>query len=392
LVVGSIAGLGVDKTVVSFGNGVGATVASVGTLIALGAIFGKLLADSGGADQIVDTIVGRASVRALPWAMALVGMIIGLPMFFEIGLVLLMPVILLVARGSGLSLMRVGVPALAGLSAMHGFVPPHPGPLAAVAALKADLGLTLALGVLIAVPTVIVGGPLFSRFADRWVTAPLPELFGGPTSGGAGGDAGGDAGSGSGVGSHQTVRTKRPTFTVTLGTVLLPVVLMLGKAIADVVDSKGHGLAKRSLDFIGTPLIALLIAVLVAMVTLGRRWVGQREVGEGGRAVAAPDRRHHLHRRCRRWFQAGLGRQRHLEDHRVLGVRQHRVTAAAGLVCGGIDPARDRIGNGRHGDHRGHSRPGHRDADQLARVAAGAGNRRRFTLPSRTSTMRVSGW
>ena len=100
----------------------------VGILIALGAMFAKLLADSGGADQIVDTIVGRASPRALPWAMALVGAIIGLPMFFEIGLVLLMPVIYLVARASQLSLITVGIPALAGLSAMHGLVPPHPGP------------------------------------------------------------------------------------------------------------------------------------------------------------------------------------------------------------------------------------------------------------------------
>ena len=90
-------------------------------------MFGKLLADSGGADQIVDTIVGRSSTRMLPWSMALVGAIIGLPMFFEIGLVLLMPVIFLVSRRSGLSLMKIGIPALAGLSAMHGLVPPHRG-------------------------------------------------------------------------------------------------------------------------------------------------------------------------------------------------------------------------------------------------------------------------
>ena len=177
LLVGAIAGLGHGQDRGEFRRRVGATVASVGTLIALGAIFGKLLADSGGADQLVDTIVGRSSERALPWAMALVGMIIGLPMFFEIGLVLLMPVILLVARRSGLPLMRVAIPALAGLSAMHGFVPPHPGPLAAVGALNADLGLTLGLGVLVAVPTVIVGGPLFSRFVARWVDVPVPELF-----------------------------------------------------------------------------------------------------------------------------------------------------------------------------------------------------------------------
>jgi GntP family gluconate:H+ symporter len=321
VLVGAIAGLGLDKTVNSFGTGVGSTVASVGTLIALGAIFGKLLADSGGADQIVDTIVGRSTERSLPWAMALVGMIIGLPMFFEIGLVLLMPVILLVARRSGLPLMRVAIPALAGLSAMHGFVPPHPGPLAAVGALHADLGLTLGLGVLVAIPTVIVGGPLFSRFAARWVDVPVPELFlgaaveqpagaglgrssgkgsGGAGSGGhsgssaeigtgPGGHSGGAAGAGGAGGSTLATGTtagsvgaaadnlaarpapllKRPSFPVTLSTVLLPVVLMLAKAIADVVDENGSGVIKRSLDFIGTPLIALLLAVLVGMWTLG---------------------------------------------------------------------------------------------------------------------------
>jgi GntP family gluconate:H+ symporter len=291
LLVGAIAGLGMDKTVTSFGVGVGATVASVGTLIALGAIFGKLLADSGGADQLVDTIVGRSSERALPWAMALVGMIIGLPMFFEIGLVLLMPVILLTARRSGLPLMRVAIPALAGLSAMHGFVPPHPGPLAAVGALNADLGLTLGLGVLVAVPTVIVGGPLFSRFAARWVDVPVPELFLGAAAEerarldrarpGAGSAAATGSGSAVGSGAGSVAVTgdlaasgprpefRRPSFAVTLTTVLLPVVLMLAKAIADVVDEKGHGVLKRALDFVGTPLIALLLAVLLAIYTFG---------------------------------------------------------------------------------------------------------------------------
>ena len=113
--------------------------------------------------------------------MALVGALIGLPMFFEIGLVLLMPVIFLVARRSGQSLIRVGIPALAGLSVMHGLVPPHPGPLVAIAALKADLGLTLALGVLVAIPTVIIAGPLFARFAARWVDVPPPRAVRAPT-------------------------------------------------------------------------------------------------------------------------------------------------------------------------------------------------------------------
>ena len=239
-------GLGV---LASFGSGFGTTAAGVGILIALGAMFAKLLADSGGADQIVDTIVGHASPRTLPWAMALVGGIIGLPMFFEIGLVLLMPVIYLVARRAQVSLITVGIPALAGLSAMHGLVPPHPGPLTAIGYLHADLGVTLALGVLVAVPTVIVSGPVFGRIAGRWVDVPAPHTF--------------DA-----VVDEQG--TKRPSFGVTLFSVLLPVVLMMGKALVDIFIEDATDTTRQVFDLLGTPLVALLIATVVAMFTLGR--------------------------------------------------------------------------------------------------------------------------
>src|SRR3954469_18394159 len=177
LTVGAIAGENLNDVIISFTTGIGTTVASVGVLIALGAIFARLLADSGGADQVVDTIVGRATGRALPWAMALVGAIIGLPMFFEIGLVLLMPVIYLVARRAQVSLITVGIPALAGLSAMHGFVPPHPGPVTAIDLLHADLGVTLGLGILVAIPTIIVAGPLYGTLAGRWVVVEPPTTY-----------------------------------------------------------------------------------------------------------------------------------------------------------------------------------------------------------------------
>lgn len=126
MLVGGMAGLPLKGITTSFTTGVGSTVAGVGVLIALGAIIGRLLADSGGADQLVDTIVNKATPAQIPWAMALVGALIGLPMFFEIGFVLLIPVIILITRRSGQPLMRVGIPALAGLSAMHALVPPHP--------------------------------------------------------------------------------------------------------------------------------------------------------------------------------------------------------------------------------------------------------------------------
>lgn len=268
LLVGVVGGLSVSATTDSFTKGVGSTVAGVGLLIALGAMIGKLLADSGGADQIVDTIIGKASPAALPWAMGLVGAIIGLPMFFEIGLVLLIPVILMVTRRSGLPLMKIGIPALAGLSAMHGFVPPHPGPLVAVDALKANLGLTLGLGVLVAIPVIIVAGPLFSTLAARWVPVGAPDLFLGvqerTTTAGGASDPGATATTGDPAGAR-----RRPSFGATLFTVLLPVVLMMGKALADIGLAKEHPI-RVTLDFLGAPLLALLITVLVGMFTLGR--------------------------------------------------------------------------------------------------------------------------
>jgi GntP family gluconate:H+ symporter len=249
LAVGIVAGVDVADVITSFTTGFGTTAAGVGILIALGAMFAKLLADSGGADEIVDQIVGRANARMLPWAMALVGAIIGLPMFFEIGLVLLMPVIYLVARRAQLSLITVGIPALAGLSAMHGLVPPHPGPLVAIESLGADLGTTLALGVLVAIPTVIVAGPLFAPIAGRWVPVPAPDRF---------------------EAREAEKMVQRPTFAITLFTVLLPVVLMMGKALADIIEDDEDNLVRRILDVLGTPVIALLIAVIVAIFTFGR--------------------------------------------------------------------------------------------------------------------------
>ncbi|MGB4777244.1 GntP family permease [Microbacterium sp.] len=249
LLTGAIAGLGIADSVTSYTTGFGSTMGGVGILVALGAIYGKLLADSGGADQIVDTLVARASARSLPWMMGLIGAIIGLPMFFEVGLVLLVPVIILVARRSGVSLMKIAIPTLAGLSAMHGLVPPHPGPLAAIAALDANLGLTLGFGVIVAIPAIIVAGPLFARYAARWVDVPVPHLFE--------------------VDPTEHTR-RRPSFGATLTSILLPVLLMLIKAVADIAAPGSDALWKTTLDFLGTPVIALLLAVLVGFFLLGR--------------------------------------------------------------------------------------------------------------------------
>ncbi|MFE7359395.1 gluconate:H+ symporter, partial [Streptomyces sp. NPDC057543] len=192
----------------------------------------------------------KASGRAMPWAMVLIASIIGLPLFFEVGIVLLIPVVLLVAKRGNYSLMRIGIPALAGLSVMHGLIPPHPGPLVAIDALGANLGVTLALGVLVAIPTVIIAGPLFSRYAARWVDIKAPEKM---------------------VPQRPSEELeRRPSFGATLATILLPVVLMLVKALVDIVVDDPENHVQRITDVIGSPLIALLAAVIVGMFTLGR--------------------------------------------------------------------------------------------------------------------------
>ncbi|MFI1367872.1 GntP family permease [Streptomyces griseochromogenes] len=250
LALGAVAGAPLDKVITSFTTGLGGTVAGVGVLIALGAILGKLLADSGGADQIVDTILARAQGRAMPWAMVLIASVIGLPLFFEVGIVLLIPVVLMVAKRGNYPVMRIGIPALAGLSVMHGLIPPHPGPLVAIDAVKANLGVTLALGILVAIPTVIIAGPVFSRFAARWVDVPVPDRM---------------------LPQRASEELEhRPGFGATLATVLLPVVLMLAKALVDIVVDDPTRMTQRVLDVIGSPLIALLAAVLLGFFTLGR--------------------------------------------------------------------------------------------------------------------------
>lgn len=200
----------------------------------------------------------------MPWAMVLIASVIGLPLFFEVGIVLLIPVVLMVAKRGNYSLMRIGIPALAGLSVMHGLIPPHPGPLVAIDALKANLGVTLALGILVAIPSVIIAGPLFSKVAARWVDVQAPERMLPQRP------------------SEELQR--RPGFGATLSTVLLPVVLMLLKALVDIVVDDPADHTQRVFDVIGSPMIALLAAVLVGFFTLGF----YRRVQQG---AAAADRR-----------------------------------------------------------------------------------------------------
>jgi GntP family gluconate:H+ symporter len=279
-VLGLVAGASPADTVTSFTTGLGTTVGSVGLLIALGSMIGALLAESGGADGIVARIVNSVSGGALPWAMAGVAALIGLPLFFEIGVVLVVPIVLLVARRTDVPLLKIGIPALAGLSVLHGLVPPHPGPLAAIASLNADLGLTLIFGLICAIPTVIIAGPLYGNFIAKRVHVETPALLASSreksalpvrTGGGSGEDLADPVEQqGQLAGPGPTSRPQGPGFWPAVLTVLLPIVLMLARGIAEIVADKGNSV-RDALDVLGNPPVALLFGLLLAMWTLGRR-------------------------------------------------------------------------------------------------------------------------
>ncbi|MDQ2757791.1 MAG: GntP family permease [Actinomycetota bacterium] len=295
--LGAVATMPASAILASFTKGFGDTTGSVGILIALGAMIGKLLEDSGGATRIVETIVGRVGPGRLPWAMALIAAIIGLPLFFEVGVVLLVPIVLLVARQTNLPVMKIGIPALAGLSVLHGLVPPHPGPLTAIALLKADLGLTLLYGLIVAIPTLVIAGPMLSVLITRMVPKLAPALDPAmarerePAS--AGGSRGGSPGSSPTSGSSRPSRTsgggagpvgddgvavpgsvptgrRKVSFVAALVSIVLPVALMLVDAITKLTVTDAEAPVRVVVDVIGTPAVALLLAVFVAFFAIGR--------------------------------------------------------------------------------------------------------------------------
>lgn len=232
----------------SFTAGVGATISGTGLLIVLGSIIGTLLVASGGADAIVDAILDKTPIQRLPWAMSLIAFVIGIPLFFEVGVVILIPVVMFAARRAKQPAILVGIPALAGLSVLHALVPPHPGPLIAIDSLSANLGMTLGFGLIIAIPTVILSGPLLAKPMARWVPVPANEKF----LGAQGAQEG----------------SKRPGFGISIFVILLPVLLMLARTIVEVGGMEESGFGK-AIVFVGTPLIALSITAVVAMFAFG---------------------------------------------------------------------------------------------------------------------------
>lgn len=232
----------------AFQDGVGQTLAFIAVVVGLGTMLGKMLAESGGAEVIATRFIKMFGQRHLPWALVFVAFVVGLPVFFGVGLVLLVPILFTLARDTRLPLLYLGIPVVAGLSASHGLVPPHPGPLFAIGALGADTGKTILYSIAVGVPAAILAGPVFGIFISRRVSAEI-----------------------GGIGAQLTTPAERkrcPGFGVALLTILLPVLLMLVATVADLTLAKGHT-ARVWADFLGTPLVAMLAAVVLSLFTFG---------------------------------------------------------------------------------------------------------------------------
>ncbi len=257
--VGFATGMAPGEIVKNLTNGAGKTLGAVGVVIALGAMLGKILADSGTTERLASAILQRTSERMIPWAMTLVAFVIGIPMFFEVGLVVMLPLIFSVARKlesnerfKGSAYVYVGVPVIAALAAMHGMVPSHPGPLTAIATLHTTVGPTMLYGFLAVIPAMVLGGPLYGAFiTPRMSTRPDAALLEQFTSGKKEGGQG-----------------SAPSIGMGVLCALLPALLMLVHALAEVLLPKDSGLLHAA-AFLGNPLVAMLLGVVFASITLG---------------------------------------------------------------------------------------------------------------------------
>jgi GntP family gluconate:H+ symporter len=244
-----VAGMPATGIVASYEAGVGKTLGHIALVVALGTMLGKMMAESGGAEQVARTMINRFGERNAHWAMVCIAFVVGLPLFFEVGFVLLVPIAFTVARRVGVSILMVGLPMVAGLSVVHALVPPHPAAMLAVQAYGASVGQTLFYAILIGIPTAIIAGPIYAKFIVPRIHLaednPLAKQF-----------------------LDREPREKLPSFGLTMATILLPVVLMLLGGWANLISTPGSGF-NSFLLFIGNSVIALLLATLLSFWTLG---------------------------------------------------------------------------------------------------------------------------
>ena len=245
VLIGLGAGMSFDQIVKAVDDGIGNTLKGIALLVGLGSMFGSILEISGGAKTLAVTMVDRFGDRKAAWALAITGLVIAIPVFFDAGLIILIPLAFSLARRTGRSTLYYSTPLLAGLAVGHAFIPPTPGPVLVATMLGVDLGWVIMIGIVCGIAAMIVAGPVWGAFCGKKYFIPPPE----------------------GIKPEESDKSKLPTFwTVTL-IILIPLVLIILKSVAGVVDALAP--ARSILNFLGEPFVALTIATLIAMVLLG---------------------------------------------------------------------------------------------------------------------------
>src|SRR6266581_4260335 len=213
LALGAVAGMPLPSVVKAFQDGVGGVLGFVAIVVALGTMLGKMMAESGGATRIATTLIALFGYARVHWAIMVVAFIVGIPVFFQVGFMLSIPLVFTIARRSGLSVVKIGIPLVAGLSVVHGMVPPHPAAMLAVGAYHADIGRTIAYAILVGLPTAALAGPIFATWISPRIALPAENPLARQLEG-------------------ESVQNM-PGFGISLFTVLIPVMLMLLASAAD---------------------------------------------------------------------------------------------------------------------------------------------------------------
>ncbi|KML27999.1 2-keto-3-deoxygluconate permease [Priestia aryabhattai] len=241
-------GLSMDKIVAAYETGVGGVLGHLVGILALGTILGKLMADSGAGMQVADYFVRIFGVKRLPWAMLVAGFIIGIPVFFEVGILILLPLVISIHKTTKQNILLIALPVIAGLSIVHGLVPPHPGAMAAISIYGANTGKVLLYALIISIPAAVIAGPVFAKWVNkRVIPEGEPDLI-----------------------RITTTSKNLPGTGVSFFVILLPVLLMVLAAIAPIINGLPSGVVKF-VELIGSPLIALLISCFAAFYLLGKR-------------------------------------------------------------------------------------------------------------------------
>ncbi len=268
IVTGLLAGMEPRNLLITIQEGMGGTLGYIAVIVGLGAIFGKILEHSGGAEALSHQLLARFGEKNAPWALTLTGFIIAIPVFFDVGFIILVPVLYSLSRKTGKSLLFYGIPLLAGLAATHSFIPPTPGPVAVADIIGANLGWVILLGFAVGVPVVILAGPLFGTFISKRIIVNPPAESTDTSRLASLKDSYTEAGSKSG---HQSGYPAFRLIVIIIGT---PLVLIILNTVTSVLVNRQVfevGLWSEIFIFIGHPFSALIIATLAAMYFLGIR-------------------------------------------------------------------------------------------------------------------------